>query len=1265
MAEIEWKGFDWTSFQVLCNVILYHVISKKASLYSAPGTDGGIDQYFVGTWQDQTGRWRFQDKFKSTEKGLALAQLRKDIRDDINTHFKGEDYIVFLTPVNLRPDEERELKDIAAATFTERRDEKPATVLIWHHAILETMIVSNPIIYNHFFARGKSLLENYRVHFYRQLHAPDLRDSFANPFFGRADKIEELRHFLSGPDIMAVLTGPGNYGKTRTVIQFFETVIDSNEDWIALVLKPNGFSASTFAQLLSGERQMVILLDDAHRHLGLLADIKNEAEKYPGRIKIILTARTDFFAAILASLPSHSKTVREVRFGPLTPVEAKQIIRSLLPLHPEENLQWLRGHSLGVPGVVIALCYIVQRGVHPAGIATDDVFGEFVTKMVDEAIDMAERATKLHKRTIQNVIRFLSLLAPLAPGDEDYPLLADLLNCKVEEIDEIIAALQKSGLVRTEPELAIKPDPVSDTFLRQTFEQGKRWVQNLIGNVLLVKYFGNLVNNLLEAQIGNVGGEALIEDLVRKYINQMEEATVSESEVRRVLQTATRLAQRNPNIGLQTLEVFSRAYANGGHPLHQATVLTESAFGRLKEEAMALLGRLFRSSGNEENFPVYWALFLRMVAQFDEVKLVYRCFGFGPYDFEYSPLRTGPCCHRQRFLVDKTKTFFTSNNPREVEIALTTVKCLYVDDYHTGDVVDPYTSEMYFINGRVPNCAHTGEIRKDLMAGLIAYYQKHRGNQDLDQQWFARISRVLHFQFRFAQRKYEIDETGAFTLTMEYTSELLTSDATATERAAIASANRLGTHRELKSVYVAQHQRLDELLEAGSPKLRLELFLSTRRYDSKDIQDKLMQIFSLYPGLSEMIADLKSLLSSRDDLLPEVLVTVARFLGIGHLQYALELYGYVIECAPVYIRALSGITDYFWDDDTVFYGIIDRLWALADKWEAKQLVIAILASKQRIDHGRIQLMDLGYFEWAIAEGSNFPCYQLTHNLYRFASVDEPRTFEMLKKLAEKVRHNSIDEIVYGVAADIPFCDRFAAQVVDLFKHIASFVDPISNPFQAALAFMHKSLGDAGLFRFLANEAMRRNGQGYYTFCRSWYYDDRTFAARCDLFRIFLAWLPSYPRLLDHRLREEMIQYFRPGLSKEADDVAYLSEFFEGLIEKSTRLDELEDLAVALQGYGVYDATTLGIQCRLINKVMAISPSYKGTDKLLGASYINNTNIGKRSIAGQPSIENKNKELFLTDYLAEHTLADPIQKLLIEALRVVREEMERETSPLAW
>ncbi|HVU96163.1 MAG TPA: hypothetical protein VHE34_13120 [Puia sp.] len=1265
MAEIEWKGFDGTAFQVLCNVILYHIVSKKASLYSAPGTDGGIDQYFVGTWQDQTGKWRFQDKFKSTEKGLALAQLRKDIRDDINNHFKGEDYIVFLTTVNLRPDEDRELKDIAAATFAGRGDKKPATVLIWHHATLETMILSNPIIYNHFFARGKALLENYRVHFYRQLHAPDLRDTFANPFFGRIDKIEELRHFLSGPDAMAVLTGPGNYGKTRTVIQFFETVIDLNEDWLALVLKPNGFSASTFAQLLLGERKMVVLLDDAHRHLDLLADIKNEAEKYPGRIKIILTARTDFFAAILGSLPSHSKTVREVRFVPLSPVETKEIIRSLLPFHPEENLQWLRGHSLGVPGVVVALCYLVQRGVHPSGIATDNVFDEFVIKMVGEAIDMTERATKLDKRTIQKVIRLLALLAPLAPRDEDYSLLADLSNCAVEEIDEIIAALQKCGLVRTDPELAIKPDPVSDTFLRQTFEQGKRWVQNFIDNPLLVKYFGNMVNNLLEAQIANVGGKALIEDLIRKYIEQIKEATVTEAAVRRVLQTAIRLAQRNPHIGLQTLEVFLQAYVNKSHPLHQATVLTESPFGRLKEDAMTLLGRLFRSSGNEGSFPVYWAMFLRMNEEFNEMQLVYRCFGFGPYDFENSPLRTGPCCHRQRFLVDKTKTFFTSSDSREVEIALTTVNCLYVDDYHTGDVIDPYTNEMHFINGRVPNCAHTGTIRKDLMAGLIAYYRKHRGNQDLDPQWFARIGRVLHFQFSFAQRKYEIDEAEAFALAMEYTSELLANDATPIERAVIASANKLGKHRELKPAYAAQHQRLDELLDAGSPKSRMELFLSTRRYDSRDIQDKLKQIFSLYPGPAEMIEDLKSLLCSCDNLLPEVLMTVARFLGIDHSTYALELYSYVIERAPVYIRALSGITDYFWNDDTVFYGLIDRLWALEDIWEAKPLVVAILASKQRIDHGRIQTRDLNYFEWAIADGSNFSCYQLTHNLYRFSSVDTPRTFDMLKQLAEKVKHNSIDEIVYGIAADIPFCDRFSTQVIDFFKLIASFVDPISNPFLPALTFIHKSLGDAGLFEFLANEAMRRNGEGYYTFCRAWYYGDLTFMARCDLFKTFLTWLPSCPQLLDRRLREELLQYFRPGLSKEPGDIVYFSHFFEGVIEMCTCQNELEDLAVALQGYGVYDATTLGIQCRLINKMMAIRPGFCDTDKLLGGSYINNTNIGKRSVPGHPSIENKEKEQFLTNYLAEHILPNYIQKLLTEALRIVREEMERETLPLTW
>jgi hypothetical protein len=154
MKVIDWRNFDGPRFQKLGNSLLFLEVLKFAHLYSAPGKDGGIDQYFNGTFKEKAGKWRFQDKFKSVEKNKALSALKIDISNDITDHYQYENYLVFI--IN------------------------------------------------------------------------------------------------------------GSIGKTRLSIEFVQQVIDKDDEWIALLLKPSGFSAASFNNLLNTNRKLIILADDQH-----------------------------------------------------------------------------------------------------------------------------------------------------------------------------------------------------------------------------------------------------------------------------------------------------------------------------------------------------------------------------------------------------------------------------------------------------------------------------------------------------------------------------------------------------------------------------------------------------------------------------------------------------------------------------------------------------------------------------------------------------------------------------------------------------------------------------------------------------------------------------------------------------------------------------------------------------------------------------------------------------------------------------------------
>lgn len=102
MRKLDWNNFDGTEFQKFCNSLLLFNVSKFAHVYSAPGSDGGVDQLYEGTHDSKTDKWRFQDKFhNSGKKSSDIAALKKDILSDIRDNYTNENFIVFITNVNL------------------------------------------------------------------------------------------------------------------------------------------------------------------------------------------------------------------------------------------------------------------------------------------------------------------------------------------------------------------------------------------------------------------------------------------------------------------------------------------------------------------------------------------------------------------------------------------------------------------------------------------------------------------------------------------------------------------------------------------------------------------------------------------------------------------------------------------------------------------------------------------------------------------------------------------------------------------------------------------------------------------------------------------------------------------------------------------------------------------------------------------------------------------------------------------------------------
>ena len=268
MSAIVWTNFDGTYFQRFCNALLFFEVSKFAHVFTAPGKDKGIDQLYDGCYNDKHGIWRFQEKFhNSSKKADDIAALKRDIKNDLNENYNDENFIVFITNVNLNPAKYKEFVLEAEQHITDKGI-KNCEFLLWHGAVIETLLTVHPILYQQFWDRdSKSYCKRTVTYFSHQLdnEFADTRYQLKNSFFGREESTQTLLAFILNDQVSAIaIIANGGYGKTRLVIEFFKTIVDLKDEWFPLVLSHTGFNANRFSQLLQTPKRILLLIDNAH-----------------------------------------------------------------------------------------------------------------------------------------------------------------------------------------------------------------------------------------------------------------------------------------------------------------------------------------------------------------------------------------------------------------------------------------------------------------------------------------------------------------------------------------------------------------------------------------------------------------------------------------------------------------------------------------------------------------------------------------------------------------------------------------------------------------------------------------------------------------------------------------------------------------------------------------------------------------------------------------------------------------------------------------
>lgn len=587
--EYSWESFTGSLFQELCSAILIEEISKHARVYSAPGKDQGFDQYYEGEYHGKQGCWRFQVKFHSNQDAKSRSAFKSQVKADITDHYKGEDYIVFLTNLELN---HLKMEEILQAASAQVKNNKVPEILIWDGGKIKALLDNLPRIYYQYWGNSEAMLVPYREGLARYLDNVEQKPyHLSNPFFGRNSESEKLLKFLDDPDKTVIsIVGKGGFGKTRLCVEFFEKYIDENEEWDAFLYISNSFNVKVFDHCLRSDKKMIIVIDDADQKSELPGIIEvARLERNRKQVKILITTRSALFDDIKDRMPNFAYLSRDIILNALGEKESLDATLSLLK--KGTNLSdkdvagaavWVSQQSNGIPLLITTLCFSILKHRNFQSIYKEEEldFSRIVWRYINEEIRHIAKKNRLEEKNIVTFLGICSLITPfkieswqniirnqlgLSSGDLKR-MVNGLIDAAILERfnpnawvgyswkDDEIKIERLQFLAQEEWSYQLKPDPYRDIFLKNFISEDELIIE-LLRSESGKTLFMNSIRNL--TAVGKIWDELInpIEELIVQIPELVIEPDFGEDELQELISVASNQVNSFPDFALRTLEL--------------------------------------------------------------------------------------------------------------------------------------------------------------------------------------------------------------------------------------------------------------------------------------------------------------------------------------------------------------------------------------------------------------------------------------------------------------------------------------------------------------------------------------------------------------------------------------------------------------------------------------------------------------------------------------------------------------------------------------
>ncbi len=326
------------------------------------------------------------------------------------------------------------------------------------------------------------------------------------PIIAREHALTRLLAFArEGAGRAFVFSGAGGQGKSRLLLELARRVEGASEHAtrVRFLSPARSGLLEDQADFLSREKELLLIVDDAHRLDAALADVARAASRAES-VRLLVATRPHAVEAVKSQLFRSGYEARleePLRLGALSSEDMVKLAEDILGPRWSLHAPWLAGVADRCPLLVVVGGALLKSGNMGSGMTDKEEFRERVFKGFRQ--DFLRLQPDGKKEKIDRLIQVLSFVSPAAKGEGLYKLAADIIGSSVIEVAEDLEKLKAAGLVVENREgVRLYPDLFADAVLLDSCldrsNQASFLCKTLLGKISLSE-FPAVMRNIAQA----------------------------------------------------------------------------------------------------------------------------------------------------------------------------------------------------------------------------------------------------------------------------------------------------------------------------------------------------------------------------------------------------------------------------------------------------------------------------------------------------------------------------------------------------------------------------------------------------------------------------------------------------------------------------------------------------------------------------------------------------------------------------------------------